>query len=38
MNKEHEIYRQWVALMDDEEASDVGVQGSKNQICFFLTY
>jgi len=25
--KDHEMYRQWVALMDDEEADDVGVQG-----------
>lgn len=27
MNKYHEFYRQWVPLMDDEDASDVGVQG-----------
>lgn len=26
-NKEHESYRQWVALMDDEDKEDVGVQG-----------
>ena len=26
-NKEHEFYRKWVPLMDDEEANDVGVQG-----------
>ncbi len=25
-NKDHELYRQWVALMDDEDAEDVGVQ------------
>lgn len=27
MNKDHEFYRQWVPLMDDEDAADVGVQG-----------
>lgn len=26
-NKDHEIYRQWVPLMDDEDSEDVGVQG-----------
>ncbi len=26
-NKQHEMYRQWVALIDDEDADDVGVQG-----------
>lgn len=25
--QDHELYRQWVALMDDEDADDVGVQG-----------
>ena len=25
--KDHEFYRQWVALMDDEDAGDTGVQG-----------
>ena len=27
MNKHHELYRQWVSLMDDEDKEDVGVQG-----------
>ncbi|RYH28936.1 hypothetical protein EON65_10335 [archaeon] len=27
MNKEHEMYRSWVPLMDDEDPQDVGVQG-----------
>lgn len=27
MNKEHEIYRRWVPLIDDRDAGDVGVQG-----------
>jgi hypothetical protein len=27
MNKDHEMYRQWVPLMDDEDPDDVGVQG-----------
>jgi len=27
MNKEHEMYRKWVPLMDDEDPDDVGVQG-----------
>ena len=27
MNKDHEFYRQWVGLVDDEDADDVGVQG-----------
>eukprot|EP00981_Chlorochromonas_danica_P000154 scaffold46_cov196-Ochromonas_danica.AAC.4 len=27
MNKDHEMYRQWVPLMDDEDPGDVGVQG-----------
>eukprot|EP01034_Spumella_vulgaris_P027083 gene27083-33756_t len=27
MNKDHEMYRKWVPLMDDEDADDVGVQG-----------
>ena len=27
-NKQHEMYREWVALMDDEDADDVGVQGN----------
>lgn len=27
MNKDHEFYRQWVPLMDDEDVGDVGVQG-----------
>ena len=26
-NKSHEMYRQWMALMDDEDGDDVGVQG-----------
>ncbi len=26
-NKDHEMYRRWVPLMDDEDADDVGVQG-----------
>lgn len=26
-NKDHEFYRRWVPLMDDEDADDVGVQG-----------
>jgi hypothetical protein len=26
-NKDHEYYREWVALMDDEDPEDVGVQG-----------
>ena len=26
-SKDHEMYRKWVALMDDEDADDVGVQG-----------
>jgi hypothetical protein len=26
-NKDHEYYRRWVPLMDDEDADDVGVQG-----------
>jgi hypothetical protein len=26
-SKDHEIYRKWVALMDDEDADDIGVQG-----------
>ena len=26
-NKDHELYRRWVPLMDDEDADDVGVQG-----------
>jgi hypothetical protein len=26
-NKDHEFYRQWVPLMDDEAKEDVGVQG-----------
>lgn len=27
MNKDHEMYRQWVPLMDDEDSDDTGVQG-----------
>lgn len=27
MNKAHEMYRQWVPLMDNEDSSDVSVQG-----------
>jgi hypothetical protein len=27
MNKDHELYRQWIPLMDDEDPEDVGVQG-----------
>lgn len=27
MNKDHELYRQWVPLIDDEDPEDVGVQG-----------
>jgi len=27
MNKQHELYRAWVPLMDDEDKEDVGVQG-----------
>lgn len=27
LNKEHEMYRKWVPLMDDEDPDDVGVQG-----------
>ena len=27
VNKDHEFYRQWVPLMDDEDAADTGVQG-----------
>lgn len=27
MNKDHELYRQWVPLMDDEDPEDTGVQG-----------
>ncbi len=27
MNKDHEMYRQWVPLIDDEDPEDVGVQG-----------
>lgn len=27
MNKDHEMYRSWVPLMDDEDPGDVGVQG-----------
>ena len=27
LNKDHEFYRQWVPLMDDEDGADVGVQG-----------
>lgn len=27
MNKHHELYREWVPLMDDEDPQDVGVQG-----------
>ena len=26
-NKDHEFYRKWVPLMDDEDVGDVGVQG-----------
>lgn len=26
-NKDHEFYRKWVGLMDDEDADAVGVQG-----------
>lgn len=26
-NKNHELYRKWVPLMDDEDADDIGVQG-----------
>ena len=26
-NKEHEMYRQWIALMDDVDPEDIGVQG-----------
>jgi hypothetical protein len=26
-NKDHEMYRSWIALMDDEDSDDVGVQG-----------
>lgn len=26
-DKNHELYRQWVPLMDDEDADDIGVQG-----------
>ena len=26
-NKDHEMYRKWVPLMDDEDADDIGVQG-----------
>ena len=27
MNKDHELYRQWVGLTDDEDPDDIGVQG-----------
>jgi hypothetical protein len=27
MNKDHEVYRQWVPLMDDTDPEAVGVQG-----------
>ena len=27
LNKDHEFYRQWVGLIDDEDADDGGVQG-----------
>jgi hypothetical protein len=27
LNKDHEFYRQWVPLMDDEDGGDTGVQG-----------
>ena len=26
-SKDHEMYRKWVALMDDEDPGDTGVQG-----------
>lgn len=35
-NKDHELYRQWVALMDDEDADDVGVQGYLKLSVFIL--
>lgn len=38
-NKDHEMYRKWVPLMDDEDADDVGVQGYMKlsiQVCFVV--
>jgi hypothetical protein len=30
MNKDHEMYRQWIPLIDDEDPEDVGVQGKSS--------
>jgi hypothetical protein len=35
-NRDHELYRQWVALMDDEDTDDVGVQGYLKLSVFIL--
>lgn len=35
-NRDHELYRQWVALMDDVDTDDVGVQGFLKLSVFIL--
>ena len=37
-NKSHEMYRQWMALMDDEDGDDVGVQGKLPPLSYSYTY
>ena len=36
MNKDHELYRQWVGLTDDEDPDDLGVQGERD-IYMYIT-